>query len=229
MTSPDDLLNELTALQVSAAKIAQARAAAEVEILQLMAVSLSEGREDEVHEIYLRVKPLASQGFHERWQRTMPVALGAFANRGAHLRKRQQRATANGAGGHSWQGVVPILAADPIPPPGLAVVYVLFDATNKPIYVGSTGNFRTRISAHLRGGKLAARWMAYPCADRGRAPTNWRVNSFAWSGPRSISALADLTTETPRAGGVPAAGPTAYRPTAGPSHSRSSPRRARAR
>lgn len=68
----------------------------------------------------------------------------------------------------TWAGEYP-LADDARPPDGQSVVYVLFDPENAPCYVGSSEQFATRLRAHEKGGKRFARWIAYPCADRGAA------------------------------------------------------------
>lgn len=70
----------------------------------------------------------------------------------------------------SWTGVWPPLPGDPFPPRLAPVVYVLFDDQHHPSYVGSTGDFRTRIRAHAREKRdLWSTWVAYPCASRSAA------------------------------------------------------------
>lgn len=55
---------------------------------------------------------------------------------------------------------------NPMPPRGQNVVYVLYDAFGTPCYVGSSGDFPTRLKWHLKDGKPVRVWIAYPCASR---------------------------------------------------------------
>lgn len=72
----------------------------------------------------------------------------------------------NGPSG-SWYGTEAYPTADdPMPPNGVSVVYVLYDAANLPCYVGSTENFRSRLRSHTRDGKPVKYWTAFPCPDR---------------------------------------------------------------
>jgi hypothetical protein len=71
--------------------------------------------------------------------------------------------------GGSWTGDVDLQAGDPRPPKGKAVVYILFNRANSPVYVGSTGNFPARIKRHLIEKPETKRWTAYPCVDRDHA------------------------------------------------------------
>lgn len=80
--------------------------------------------------------------------------------------RRRMRAVPNGPGGHSWVGTVPVHRLAPVPPIGASVVYVLYDRTGTPIYLGSTEHFELRLKVHLKNGKPVAHWMAYPCATR---------------------------------------------------------------
>ena len=69
----------------------------------------------------------------------------------------------------SWVGEWPSSQRAPPPIGGIPVVYVLYDATNEPIYVGSTGNFRQRMSQHVSHGKKFVYWQAHRCRDREHA------------------------------------------------------------
>lgn len=69
----------------------------------------------------------------------------------------------------SWVGDYPFLPEQPAPISGVSVVYVLFDETNEPCYVGSTHTFRTRLAGHRKAGKDFVRWQAHPCRDREHA------------------------------------------------------------
>lgn len=69
----------------------------------------------------------------------------------------------------SWVGEWPCHQRASSPISGIPVVYVLYDAANEPIYVGSTGNFRQRMSAHVSQGKEFVYWQAHRCRDREHA------------------------------------------------------------
>jgi hypothetical protein len=69
----------------------------------------------------------------------------------------------------SWVGEWPLPDAAPRPIPGVPVVYVLYDARNEPMYVGSTGKFRVRLTWHATQGKDFAYWQAHRCRDREHA------------------------------------------------------------
>lgn len=58
---------------------------------------------------------------------------------------------------------------NPMPRRGQSVVYIFYDATNTPCYVGSTGDFSARLKRHLRDKKPIRVWVAYPCASREEA------------------------------------------------------------
>ena len=85
--------------------------------------------------------------------------------------------TANGPHG-SWTnypdkreappGFVRHTASDenPMPPRGQNVVYILYDGSSTPCYVGSTGDFSKRLKWHLKDGKPVVVWVAYPCESR---------------------------------------------------------------
>lgn len=66
----------------------------------------------------------------------------------------------------TWVGPWPCPESEPYPIRGVAVVYVLFDALNNPCYVGSTDQFRARMSHHVKDGKAFCSWQAYPCPTR---------------------------------------------------------------
>lgn len=71
----------------------------------------------------------------------------------------------NGPAG-SWQGSWPLAEGDHCPPRGACLVYVLFDADNVPVYVGSSETFRSRMKQYTAAGKTWTAWVAHPCADR---------------------------------------------------------------
>lgn len=69
----------------------------------------------------------------------------------------------------SWIGDYPFHPGTVAPIAGVSVVYVLFDASNEPCYVGSTEKFRPRLRAHAKDGKQFVRWQAHPCRNREHA------------------------------------------------------------
>lgn len=104
------------------------------------------------------------------WNAYMPVKYGDV--RGEIMRRQYAEESArrhapNGPHG-TWFGELPLIEP-PYPLRGVSVVYVLFDAANKPIYVGSSFNFRARMNDHVKSKPEARRWVAYPCADREEA------------------------------------------------------------
>ncbi len=116
---------------------------------------------DDLGELYARVKDLSGPGFTRLWNERMDVPAGAVA---AHVRLRAANRP-NGQGGHFWCGPYPYAFDAPRPPKGTAVLYVLYDWTNEPVYVGSTGNFGSRMRNH-HGVKDFTWWLAYPCESR---------------------------------------------------------------
>lgn len=69
----------------------------------------------------------------------------------------------------SWVGEWPMRDSATRPIPGIPVVYVLYDAMNEPIYVGSTAKFRVRMTQHAADGKKFTYWQAHRCRDREHA------------------------------------------------------------
>lgn len=112
-----------------------------------------------VHAVYKQSKGISVEGFRHRWNGRMPYEL--------HDRRIWWTAVkyAPDPDGN-WRGEYPFTDDCRTPPNKISVVYVLYDERNTPCYVGSTEQFRTRLSSHRREGKRFSRWMAYPCADR---------------------------------------------------------------
>ena len=96
-------------------------------------------------------------GFTEIWNRCMPVGSGRV--------KYWRECLPNGPNG-TWFGQAPPGANDPVPPNGVPVVYVLFAASNEPVYVGSTEVFRKRLAWHTRDKPGIRQWTAYRCTSR---------------------------------------------------------------
>lgn len=102
-------------------------------------------------------------GYSKVWNAIAPIP----HNKLAHVVERRRRDKPNGPLG-SWFGTFPLFT-QPTPPEGVCVVYVLFDDTNEPVYVGSTQNFRLRMADHRANKPRLASWTAYPCRDREHA------------------------------------------------------------
>lgn len=163
-------LDRLIALRLLAEDIENARVQAEMVYLVEAKVELDAGRVADVADVYVAAHFTATKGFHGRWEQVTGRTSRGLATRMAHRRRLEiVCAEPNGPGGHYWTGTAPIGPRDPRPPRGKSVVYVLYDAMNEPIYVGSTEKFHTRLTTHIREGKPVVRWMAYPCADREKA------------------------------------------------------------
>lgn len=112
--------------------------------------------------------------WEERWAETDLPALDTLMD----LWTESLKYTPNGPGG-SWTNYDPrwdenlpdwisCTPADdnPMPPRGQSVVYVLYDGTGTPCYVGSTGDFSARLKWHLKDRKPVVVWKAFPCEDR---------------------------------------------------------------
>lgn len=109
--------------------------------------------------LYLAYRSTALVGFGERWNANVPVRYTA-------LRPSSLPNAPHG----SWSGETSRPAqGDPAPAAGVAVVYVLYDISNVPCYVGSTAAFCARLKKHADDGKAWARWRAHQCRDREHA------------------------------------------------------------
>lgn len=104
-------------------------------------------------------------GLGKRWEAGVGITAGAMSGL-VQSRRHRLAMRPNGPNG-TWVGEYPISGGSPCPPPGTSVVYILYDRNNSPIYVGSTSQFRTRMSGHWHTtGRRFVAWMAIPCADR---------------------------------------------------------------
>lgn len=107
-------------------------------------------------------------GWVTRWNDTFGFDVRYFVNRRYHDAKNAQRHEQNA--GHGWTGTYGDAGTSfPRPPKGQSVVYVLFDASAEPIYVGSTQDLAGRLKAHWRDGKPVAYWRAVPYSTREEA------------------------------------------------------------
>ena len=71
-----------------------------------------------------------------------------------------RREAAGGAGG-VWRGHSPLRRGEYYPPIGQRVVYVLFDAGRRPVYVRSTNRCSQRFADHRAQGKRWSSWTAH--------------------------------------------------------------------
>lgn len=117
----------------------------------------------QLQQFYRDMRESYGPGWTRVWDAQMPKSVSG--NRLAHVAARDRR-IAEQRNTPSWSGEFPIDAQD-APLAGISVVYVLFDKTGVPAYIGSTQTFRERMKAHrsIRP-KHFARWIAYRCDDR---------------------------------------------------------------
>jgi hypothetical protein len=152
-------------------RLAQARADSWDQALSTVARMYRAGEIDMtvLIDLYAEMRVSFGPGFTRQWNKSIPVGSEGikaeilrrdYAKRAGHLN------APNGPNG-TWQGGVPDRGS-PAPPRGQSVVYVLFDASNTPIYVGSTYTFRARLNTHLKD-KPVASWTAFPCRNREHA------------------------------------------------------------
>lgn len=159
LTSAMSTLQHIENLYDRAEMLTERRLDAEEQMLHRASAAFRTGRLDAVglYEIYEQYKALQIPGRMARWNAVMPIKWQQM-----HNAVRWQPNEMTG----TWSGTWPLSDRDHRPAPRVSVVYVLFDAHNEPIYVGSTADFRIRLKAHAKDGKPFVRWQAYPSADR---------------------------------------------------------------
>lgn len=165
MTSSDHLDSALSTLQhienldARAQALEERRIEAEEQMLHRVGAAYEAGQLSlpDLIEIYERYKQLNLAGRMTRWNAAIPIYWSVVPTLSRHI--------PNAPGG-TWSGAWPFDPDDRLPPTKSFIVYVLFDATNEPIYVGSSGHFRNRLKAHARNGIIFVRWWACPAADR---------------------------------------------------------------
>lgn len=112
-------------------------------------------------------------GYTRVWDRNAPVlarhVVGQARSRDART-EAEARNRPNGPHG-TWNGALPLPVAEhsPLPIKGIAVVYVLYDAENEPVYHGSTDHLRARLRRHEQEKPEAVQWVASRCDDREHA------------------------------------------------------------
>lgn len=112
--------------------------------------------------LYQEYRGLGDPGFSIRWDAHVTLTAKRI-----EVSRRNGSVTPNGPDG-SWHGEGRPFGSDPCPMVGTSVVYVLYDDSWTPVYVGSTGKFRDRIKSHVRE-KVFTYWRAWPCRDRAHA------------------------------------------------------------
>lgn len=100
--------------------------------------------------------------FAKRWDATLPLKSAAALIRYRNLHKF----VPNGPDGKSWVGRRRGDGESRWSRAGTPVVYVLYDAANEPIYVGSTDNLRNRLSTHESGDLPWVAYLAIACRSR---------------------------------------------------------------
>lgn len=155
-------LHHIELLREKELKLEAARHEAETQVLHRVGTAFRAGEIDhhQLYAIYERYKAIGVVGRKTRWDDNVDLSWRLMSYLSTQL--------PNGPEG-SWVGEYPILHGATAPARGIAVVYVLFDEANEPVYVGSTDQFRTRMSAHWKDGKRFVRWQAHPCRDRDHA------------------------------------------------------------
>jgi hypothetical protein len=157
--SADASLQHVELLHNRLLKLEALRNEAEHQLLHRLGGDYAAGRlglQDliDLHRDYRR---LAIPGRMTRWNKAISI-------RWNQMRKANTWIP-NGPAG-SWVGRYPRFEDDACPPTNSFVVYVLFDAANEPIYVGSTGDLKTRLKTHSNQGKPFVHWQAYEAEDR---------------------------------------------------------------
>lgn len=146
-------------------RLEQAQLEAEEQFVHAIARAYNSGSlsEEELERAYVSVQGSTLSGFAtKRWQQH----LAGIVQIRAYLRTQARIAAAQK---DTWTGEFPIPNHSELPRDGIDVVYVLFDETRVPCYVGSTGSLGTRLASHARDGKNWSSWQAHRCRDRDHA------------------------------------------------------------
>lgn len=162
LASTRSTLQHICLIQDKEARLAGARHRSLQQMLHRIGSDYRTGRisQWQLCAVLMEIRNLEMPGKMKAWNQIVGVPW----NRLVQLAKQLP----NGPEG-SWAGEYPIPSSAPRPLKGIAVVYVLFDGSNVPCYVGSTSNLGARLTAHERDGKRFVRWTAYPCTDREHA------------------------------------------------------------
>lgn len=143
-------------------KLVAMRDEAEHQMLHRLGIDYRAGHvsDSQLAAVFQRLKQLEIPGRSTRWDAHIPHDWAAMGD--------LFRWKPNGPNG-TFVGEWPLHPRAVAPRGGKSVVYVLFDASNEPCYVGSSCNLRQRLKAHARDGKVFTSWQAYPCRDREHA------------------------------------------------------------
>ncbi|WP_432563691.1 GIY-YIG nuclease family protein [Kineococcus sp. SYSU DK003] len=162
MDSLASTLDQIARLKQRRETLKQAQRDAEAQLVHRVGVAHRRGdlSEQDLVDLYYSLREASQRepGFATRWDEAVDLDSRTIA------RARQFNSLPNGPDG-SWQGDNPLPAGASAPRTGVAVVYVLFDDDGSPCYVGSSMQFRSRLTWH-RKRKSFRYWAAYPCADR---------------------------------------------------------------
>ena len=153
-------LQHIELLSNRIAKLTDAKDQAERQVLHRVGCAYRDGSMGiaELIAFFQQYRRLATDKKAQRWNESIDLQYKALLH----------QLPPNGPA-DTWVGEWPHIDGEPYPISGISVVYVLFDATNEPCYVGSTSKLRPRLSEHTKAGKLFVRWQAYPCRDREHA------------------------------------------------------------
>jgi hypothetical protein len=163
MASVVATLQHIENLHARARKLEALRIVAEEQLVQRIGTAYRAGElaGSDLAAIQERYRRLDVTGMATRWNAAVPEKWNDLA----YEARMGRRHAPNGPEG-TWAGSWPPAPEDRQPRLGTAVVYVLFDSANEPIYVGSTGRFLHRLKAHVRDGKPFVAWQACPAASR---------------------------------------------------------------
>lgn len=162
--SHESTVQHILLMYAKVEKLNRARGEAQEQLIHRLADDYRNGRitAADVYAARVALQGATVPGFKASWDAAMPHEL--HYSRIVWTAVRYAPDTDG-----NWRGEYPFTDASRTPTFGVSVVYVLFDEGNRPCYVGSTGRFRVRLSAHARDGKEFVRWLAYPCKDRNHA------------------------------------------------------------
>lgn len=130
--------------------------------------------EEQLLDMLLAMRDSYGTGHSKVWDRHMPPTLSSRHVRTIvasqrHYAEKVERNQPNGPTEGNWVGTLPECWQGPMPLDGDPVIYMLFDADGEPVYLGSTGGFRTRLAAHVREKPGIHSWSAQLCESREQA------------------------------------------------------------
>jgi predicted GIY-YIG superfamily endonuclease len=161
-TSMSSTLQHIQLIQQKEARLAEARRDALAQVLHRIGSDYRTGQltQAQLYTALMQIRGIEMSGRMAMWDEIVGVPWKRIQHLGKQLPNGPE---------DSWIGEYPFHPETIAPVSGIAVVYVLFDDTNEPCYVGSTDKFRTRLNNHSRDGKQFVHWQAHPCRDREHA------------------------------------------------------------